>query len=483
LQIKTTFNNMPDFTLLWHDYETWGVNPRLDRPLQFAAIRTDYDLNQIAEPVELYATPPLDMLPNPEACLVINLTPQEILQKNHLPEVGFINKINQHMLVPGTCTVGYNNLRFDDEVTRFALYRNLFEPYAREWKNGNSRWDLLDPLRLARALRPEGINWPLNQDGELSMRLTDLTAANNIEHTGAHDALADVRATIEMARLLKSKQKKLYDFVFTRRSKTHVLQELDLVNPKMLLHVSGMYPSARGNLAIVWPVARHPTNNNGIVVYDLTYAPDALLSDDIEKLHELLFTKTEDLKHGQERLALKTVHVNKCPVIAPLSTLSEDAVSRFNIDLKLCEDNLLKLKAISNLEVKVQNILSLQKFPSADADLALYDGFFNDKDRALMDKVHKSRGEIVLADYKFSDSRLKEMLFRFKARNYPHTLTESESKKWRKFIRYNLNSSEGMGLSIKEFNLEITRLKNTGLDLRQHKILEDLTYWVKTIQV
>jgi len=456
---------MSNYSLLWHDYETWGVNPRLDRPLQFAAIRTDHDLNIIEEPIKLHATPPSDMLPDLEACLVTGLSPQDVLKLDHLPEVEFIRKINQHMLVPGTCSVGYNNIRFDDEVTRFSLYRNLFEPYAREWKNSNSRWDILDPLRLARALRPDGINWSVDSDKKPSMRLTDLSAANNIKHGAAHDALSDVYATIEMARLLKSKQEKLYNFAFVNRGKKYVLEQLNLANPRMLLHISGMYPAEKGNMAIAYPIARHPVNNNGIVVYDLSHNPAVLASDDIEQLHKLVFSKSGDLPKGQNRLAIKTVHVNKCPVIAPLSTLTDEAITRFGVDLKLCEDNLEELRKIPDLETKIQKILSLEQFPPVDPDLALYDGFFNNEDLDLLAKIHEQAGNIILDEYKFADPRLPELVFRFKARNYPHTLTAKEQEKWREYIRQKLANVTYKEIDIAKF------------DARQKKILDDLVAW------
>lgn len=473
---------MSNFSFLWHDYETWGINPKLDRPLQFAAIRTDYDLKPIAEPINLYSTPPVDRLPNPEACLIINLSPQDVLKKDHLPEVKFIDHINQHMLVPHTCSLGYNSLRFDDEVTRFSLYRNLFEPYAREWKNGNSRWDLIDVLRLARSLRPDGINWPVNDEGKPSLKLTDLSTANHIEHTGAHDALADVQATLSMAKLLKTKQTKLYDFAFNNRSKQYVFSQLDLIQPKMALHFSGMYPTSQGNMAIVVPIARDPSNNNGIVVYDLSCDPNVLESDDIAKLNYLLFTKTEDLVEGEHRLPLKTVHANKCPIVVPLNTLTTEAISRFEIDLNLCKDNLAKLQAIPQLETKIQRVLGFSQFEPSETDMALYDGFFSDKDQTLMRKIHQDKN-ITLQDYNFTDSRLKTLAFRFKARNYPHTLNEAETQQWHQFIYQSLNSDDSNGLNISQFNAEIHRLEDANLPLTHQKILDELKAWGKTINL
>ena len=237
-------------TLYWHDYETFGLDPRYDRPAQFAGIRTDEDLNIIGEPLMIYCKLAEDSLPSPEACLVTGITPQEANEKG-LAEAEFIKLIHDEFAQANTCGVGYNSLRFDDEFTRFVLYRNFYDAYAREWQNGNSRWDIIDMARLTRALRPEGINWPDREDGKPSFRLEHLTAANNIEHAGAHDALVDVYATIAFAKLIKTAQPKLYDYVYQRRRKNDVAPLLNINDRTPVIHTSRMYPSDYCGTALV----------------------------------------------------------------------------------------------------------------------------------------------------------------------------------------------------------------------------------------
>ncbi|MGL4994969.1 MAG: exodeoxyribonuclease I, partial [Deefgea sp.] len=181
-------------TFFWHDYETFGAVPRLDRPSQFAGIRTDGELNEIGEPLMIYCQPANDFLPDPFACLLTGITPQTCLEKG-VPENQFANQIERELATPGTIGVGYNTIRFDDEVTRYLFWRNLMDPYAREWQNDCSRWDLLDVVRATYALRPAGIEWPINEEGKVSFKLEMLSAANGLVHEAAHDALSDVRAT------------------------------------------------------------------------------------------------------------------------------------------------------------------------------------------------------------------------------------------------------------------------------------------------
>ena len=311
---------MSDKSIYWYDFETFGKDPRRNRASQFAGIRTDEDLNIISEPLVFYCAPADDFLPDPMACLITGISPQKALADG-VCEVEFIKRIHEEFSQPGTCVAGYNSIRFDDELTRQLLYRNFYDPYEREWKNGNSRWDIIDMARLCAATRPEGIVWPLREDGSTSFRLEQLTAENGIEHADAHDALSDVIATIEFAKLIKQKQPKLYDYVYQLRNKRAVQSEIDMVTRKPVLHVSMMYPATQGCLALVMPLCPHPTNNNGIIVYDLREDPESWASLSVEEIRKRIFTARDDMEQGVERIGLKTIHINKCPVIASPAVL------------------------------------------------------------------------------------------------------------------------------------------------------------------
>ncbi|HCS66107.1 MAG TPA: exodeoxyribonuclease I, partial [Cellvibrio sp.] len=305
-------------TLYWHDYETWGEVPAVDKPSQFAGIRTDEELNILGKPLMIYCKPAPDLLPKPEACLITGLLPQVAAERG-LPEYEFIAAIHAELSRPGTCGVGYNSIRFDDEVTRYTLYRNFYDPYEREWRNGNSRWDIIDMVRMTRALRPEGIEWPNYEDGRPCFKLEMLSKANNLKHEAAHDALSDVYATIAVAKLIKTKQPKLYDYAYRLRDKRFVASLIDIDSHKPLLHISSRFPAENGNAALVLPLMMHPTNKNSVIAFNLGSDPQALLTLPAEELRLRLFTRTEDLPDGVERLALKEIHFNKTPMLLPAS--------------------------------------------------------------------------------------------------------------------------------------------------------------------
>ena len=450
-------------TFYWHDYETFGADTRSDRPVQFAGIRTDQELNPIGDPLMLYCAPAGDFLPQPEACMITGITPQEALKRG-VPEVEFIQRIREELMQPGSCGVGYNTLRFDDEVTRNTLYRNLYDPYEREWKGGNSRWDIIDLMRITRALRPEGIEWPHYEDGKPSMRLEHLTAVNGIDHGSAHDALADVYATIAMARLVKERQPRLYNYVFANRGKKSAAQLLNLREPRPVLHLSSMFPSERGNLAVVLPIARHPTNPNGVIVYDLREDPTPLLTLPVDEVHQRLFSRKEDLPEGVERIPLKTVHLNRCPVLAPLNTLNEEAQERLGIRLEEQLGHVAPLLQDPYLAEKVTRVHQLHPFPEErDPDRMIYSGFFSDDDRALMQQIHALSVEaLATRQFHFQDPRLETMLFRYRARNWPDSLNEEEQQRWQRFCQHRILDQDGGGtIHYKEYLSQIETLAQT----------------------
>lgn len=474
-------------TFLWHDYETFGADPRRDRPCQFAAIRTDSDFNEIGEPQMFYCQPADDYLPHPQALLVTGITPQEAYRQG-LPEAEFAQRIQAAMTQPNTCVLGYNSLRFDDEVSRQLFYRNFYDPYAREWQNGNSRWDLIDLVRAVYALRPEGINWPMKEEGVPSFRLEDLTAANGIQHgEAAHDALADVRATIALARLLREKQPRLFDHLFQLRTKQQVSPLLQLEQPKPLLHISSRYPASRGCAAIVLPLAPHPTNPNGVIVYDLSVNPEPLAALSAEDIQQRVFTRAEELANqGLERLPLKVIHINRCPVLLPAKAMEPHLAERLGLDLQQNAAHWQQLAAMQGVNEKLQQVF--QPLPSAaaasqDPDLMLYSGaFFSRQDKAAFEQIRAAHpeelGELELA---FADPRVEEMLFRYRARNWPETLTSSERERWDEFRWQKMNSSVLSSLTLNGLQQELLALSQKPLEQDELFLLQELQLYVESI--
>ena len=475
---------MNQATFFWHDYETWGANPHQDRAAQFAGIRTDADLNIVGKPLMIYAKPTPDYLPNPQACLITGITPQEALEKG-LPEAEFIARIHQEMAQPGTCTVGYNNLRFDDEVTRHTLFRNFYDPYAREWQNNNSRWDLIDVVRLCHALRPEGITWPEREDNAgTSFRLEHLTAANGIEHGDAHDALSDVYATIALARLLKQAQPKLYEFALSLRFKYRVQQLLNLQTQKPVVHVSSKIPASRHCAGFVMPLIQHPRNSNSIVVCDLNQDPMAWVHASAEEIRERLYTPQAELPEGVERPALKEIRINRSPMVAPDSVLDEATLARLGWDLEVFRERWKVVRNAPGLQEKLQQVFQQSPWPEAndeDVDTSLYSGgFLSPQDSKLCQQVVQTEPEDLARLFlPFEDERLPELFWRYRARNYPHTLTAEETAQWQAFCRARLTSQTHR--NVNAIRRELAQLTITAKTEQEREILSQLIDYVEEV--
>lgn len=436
-------------SMFWYDLETFGLSPFTDRIAQFAGVRTDMDLNIIDDPVILYCKPTPDYLPTPQSCLVTGITPQ-IAMKNGIIEEKFIEKIHKQLSRPKTVTVGFNNIGFDDEFIRNCLYRNFYDPYEREWKNGCSRWDVLDLVRACHDLRPEGIKFlHKSENGNPQFKLVFLTEDNNIEQVGAHDALVDVLATINVVKLIRQKQPKLYDFYFSHRSKDKALSLLDTVRNTPVLYTTANFTNKNGCTRPIAPLTGHPEMSNLIYAFDLT-------------------ENAEELVNANEESILKVpglikIHANKCPYIAPIEMLTRvpSVQNRLNIDMELMEKNLSFIKNNPDIMSKLRRTKK-EEYASEekDPDARIYsDGFTTRHDKELFDKVRLLKpAERLRTSFHFDSEKASKMLFRQVARNYPEVLSEKESKMWKNFCAARLLQPIGKNPSLDSYQRTVSEL-------------------------
>ena len=467
-------------TFYWHDYETFGLDTKRDRPAKFAGLRTDENLNPLGDPLVVHCKPVRDVLPSPEACLTNGITPQ-MVDACGVPEPEFIARIHDELERPNTCGVGYNNIEFDDEITRHALYRNFYDPYAREWQNGNSRWDIIDLVRMTYALRPEGIQWPTHEDGRPSFRLKDIAAANDIRHD-PHDALSDVLATIAIARLIREKQRGIYDWFFRLRDREEAKKQLDLANHTPVLHTWFRYPPETGCTALVMPLVREPGyKKNGVLVYDLSHDPEPFIDLDEKDLCDCLFISAE------EKLPVNSVRINKCPALAPKSCLRELDSERIAIDLDDCDRHWRILNANKEFMRRVGKAYGNREFSSSgDVELRLYEGgFFKKEDISLFADIRAaSPQELSRARYDFLDKRrLPELLFRYRARNWPETLSVEETQRWEEFRYRRIHNVDEKGsITLDHYYKCIALLRDKHIeDADAQRVLNALDDWGRIV--
>ncbi|MBQ9018368.1 exodeoxyribonuclease I [Candidatus Saccharibacteria bacterium] len=402
-------------TFFFYDLETSGLRQREDRIMQFAGQRTDMELNPIGEPVNILVKMTDDALPSPGAIMVTKITPQQTLADG-IMESEFCRIAMDEIFVPNTIALGYNTVRFDDEFMRATLWRNFYDPYEWEWKDGRSRWDLLDVVRMTRALRPEGINWPVTDEGKATNRLELLTKENGLAHEHAHDALSDVYATIAVAKLIREKQRDIFDYLLRMRDKREVMKLVNLENPQPFVYSSGRYSSEYEKTTVAFPLA--PGKNGNVLVFDLRHS----ISPDFPIVKELCF--------------------NKCPAVAPMAVLDKaDGWRKIGLEKDTVMQNLTELLKHPEFAEQMRTMHEKRpEFPPAvEPEQALYDGFLSDTDRIKVSAV-RNADAARLADFHpdFHDPRLPELLLHYKGRNFPESLSEQEAEKWESYRKERL---------------------------------------------
>lgn len=451
----------------WYDLETTGTNPKWDRIVQFAGIRTDLDLNPIGEPLCFFVRLPDDVLPSPDASLVTGITPSKLAAEG-ISEFDALQNILQEFNVPGTCALGYNSLRFDDEFMRYALYRHLQDPYAREYRNGNTRWDLVDLVRAAGALRPEGIHWPADERGQTIYRLEELTKANGIDHGQAHDAMSDVHATIGMARLLKDRQPKLFEYYYGMRQKKNVKALLEPLGTRLCAHVSAMYGKDRFNVAPVVSMTRHPSNANAIVVADLGEDIECLLNWSEDEIRNKLF-----VPKGETRVPLREVKVNRSPFIAPFEVLTDENIEKLSLSKKVIKERWRRLNQPA-LSQKVRRAFVQNAMPQEkDAEAALYGAFIQEEDKARSNHLYAELAKGRWVDMDYRDARLPTLAGRMKARSFPELLSPLEADAWREYVAERL-LGDGDWLNLSGFNQRLDELGDASLGADKQAVLSEL---------
>ena len=429
-------------SFLFYDLETSGVNPREARVMQFAAQRTDMNLQPIGEPYNYLIRLTPEVLPEPEAILVTGITPQQAIQSG-LTEAEFLKLFQKDIATSGTVFVGFNSIRFDDEFLRYMHYRNFYDPYAWSWQEGRSRWDMLDVVRMTRALRPNGITWPFNSDGSPTNRLELLTELNGIDHADAHDALGDVRATIAVAQLIKKLQPKLFNYLFTLRDKRAVKELVQAQEP--FVYTSGRYDANYEKTTVAIQLAE-VADQQGALVYDLRHDPQVYADMTAEELLQLWGQRSDE---RTTPLPVKLLRYNRCPAVAPMSVLDEPSQDRLQLDLKQLQKHRQTLKT---LQPKLQPLFTqaYQQFKEqlqqtslvpdlANVDELLYDALPDNQDRQVIPKIVAAAPEQLKPEaFTLQDKRLQVLLPLYKARNYPESLSNDEVKQWEAFCRQRL---------------------------------------------
>ena len=464
-------------TFFFYDLETSGLDARHDRIMQFAGQRTDMSLRPIGEPINVLVALNDDTTPSPEALLVTGITPQKTLEEGYT-ESEFAKMVVDEWFTTDTIVVGFNNIRFDDEFIRHLLWRNFQDPYEWAWKDGRSRWDLLDVVRMTRALRPDGITWPVDENGDQVNKLELITKANGISHENAHDALNDVVATIEVARLIKQHQPQLFEYLLKNRDKKEVQKTVNLDDKKPFVYSSGRYDKQYAKTTVAFPLTSAPNGN--ILVYDLRHDPSSVVGMSQDELRKNLFaTWSERQEDDFVTVPVKQLQFNRCPAVAPLGVLAQDdGWGKINLDQDTVSQHLKTLLEHPEFAENIRTIFETRerKFEATDPESRLYDDFVKDGDRIRIEAV-RNADATKLADFhpEFNDERLPGLLLHYKARNFPKSLSETEQADWEAW------RTKHVGDQLTEFSKSFDSVSRRQLSDDDRFVLDELRLWVESI--
>ena len=343
---------------------------------------------------------------------------------------------------------------------------------------------MINIARLTRALRPDGINWPKNSQGEDVFRLEKLTKANKLTHLKAHDALSDVNATIELAKLIYSHQPKLFEYLLGIRQKTAVNQLISSGQP--FVYCLSNYPANWLRTSVFVKVADYHDFNNQII-YDLRYDPKPWFDQTPEQLASAYLEKDINIP-------IRKIKINNCPAIAPLGVvrLGED-LSRIGLSLSLIDKN-LKLLRLRNQEF-IDKIIKAMAMVSAELadrairlpktiDCQMYDGFYSAKDQDLLKQVHdshESAEQIRLIADRFEDDRLRQLSQLYLLRNYPKELNSQERAEWDSYLQQRLIGSVLHPGQLMEYFNKLEQLSEQKTDSKSQHLLEDLRLYGESL--
>lgn len=463
-------------TFFFYDLETSGLNPREDRIMQFAGQRTDMELNPIGEPYNVLVALNDDTLPSPDALMVTGIMPQKTIDEGY-SEAQFAKILTEEVFTEDTIAVGFNSIRFDDEFVRHLFWRNFYDPYEWTWRDGRSRWDLLDVVRMTRALRPEGIVWPFTPEGEQTNRLELITKENGIAHENAHDALSDVTALIDVTRLIKEKQPQLYGYLLKMRDKREVQKLVNLDDKKPFVYSSGRYDKEFAKTTVAFPLTSG--KNGNVVVYDLRYDPTPFLEMNEKELRDILFaTREQRLDPAYKRLPVKELQYNRAPAVAPMGVLEQaDGWKKISLDIETVEKHKKLLLAHPAFAENIRSIFEAKRefAASGDPEAALYDGFLADRDRIRVEAVRNADAH-QLADFhpEFDDERLSPLLLHYKARSFPKTLSESEAREWEAWRAARITKQ------LPAYMAALQRLAQSPED-KARFLVEELKLWAESV--
>lgn len=444
---------------LFYDLETFGTNAARDRIAEVAMLRTDDALELTDQPFEMRCLPPPDYLAHPEACLTTGITPQAA-QQTGLPEPDFARRLERQFLhEPRTTIVGYNSSSFDDEFVRHLMYRNLVDPYRWHSRSGNRRLDFIHLIPALHDFHHEAFVWPTADDGRPDFRLAPLVEANRQTAGTAHEALADTFALRNLAALVRERTPEVWErwagladakalarLVEGAASRLH-----HQPGEALLVYATVMIKREERSSTLVAPFAYDPSRGGQWLLWDLAWDPASMLDLDPAEAAGALETREAPWSRAVHRPNLR-----RGPLLFAAADHHRDRLAALGLDRNAVERHLSGF-ARPDLDLWVEQFVGTwkahreERFAGRERDVEeqLYDGFIDDRDRRMLDRLWEvPTREMVRMPLErdFGDPRLRELAWRLRARYGTTSLTSEERRRWRDEVAHRLDIGEFDGI-------------------------------------
>lgn len=439
---------------IFYDLETTGLEKAFDQIVQFAAIHTDDDL-QIRGTINLRCRRLPEIVPSPSAMMVTRIDPDH-LENQALSHYQMLQEIQTWLQQRTPATfVGHNSLEFDERFLRLALFRSLCDPYLTSI-GGNIRGDI---MLLAQAVfhhDPDSIQVPINR-GLLNFKLGDLVRANGLRfpEQAAHEALADINATLELARYLRDRAPIIWNQMIDN-TKSVQIDELLATHP--FVYLSAIY-FGRPYGYVVAEVARNLNNPKEVALFDLNHDPRPYLDMSVPDLVRTF---------GRSPKVFRVVRSNGQPILMPPSHPGQHIRGEILRD-ELYRERAALIREHQAFQQNVSEALS-QRYEPADpspyVEERLYEGFIGNEDKALMQSLRaQDWPERNRTIQRLNDDRLRELGQRLICTEAPDVAGDEAFHNFNQWVAYRRTTADSVPwLTAQRALVEIDDLARTYPD-------------------
>ena len=362
---------------VFYDTETTGIETAFDQILQFAAIKTDDEFVEL-DRFDIRCRLLPHVVPSPGALRVTKVTPAMLTDPSLPSHFEAISQIRAKLLDWSPATfIGYNSIAFDEDLLRQAFFQNLHPAYLTN-TGGNSRADIMRVSHAVHTYSPNSISVPMNDNGKQTFRLDQLAPANGYSHDQAHEAMADVEATIHMARLARDRAPEIWQAMERSVTKNAVKQH---VTGERMLSLTE-YHFGRAYSWLVTYCGENPEYEGQLAVFDLYQDPDEFRHLSVERMVSVLNTNPK---------VIRSLRANAQPILMPADAAPE-GTKALQISPEERQHRVDFIREDTEFQARVGQALALRfadQEPSPHVEKRIYDGFPGREDQSLMEQFHR----------------------------------------------------------------------------------------------